>query len=61
MEAAIQSLFPHERKELLAALRRDMRHELRRANADAASRSFHMANYRMTVRLLEVLNPRRCR
>lgn len=52
-------LLPHERRQLLEALRRDMRQELGKARANPAAACYHLANYRMDVRLLETLNPRR--
>jgi len=60
-ENHVASLLPHERKQLLEALRRDMRQQLARARADPASAGYHLANHRMNVRLLEALNPRRGR
>ena len=60
-ENEVATLLPHERKQLLEALRRDMRQELSKARANPASAGYHMANHRMNVRLLEALNPRQGR
>ncbi len=53
------SLFPHEWKQLLEALRRDMREELGKATTNPAYAGYHLANHRINLRLLEALNPRR--
>jgi hypothetical protein len=50
-------LFPHERKALLAALRRDANDQLDRAETDPANAGCHHYNHRMNLRILEALAP----
>jgi hypothetical protein len=57
----IADLFDHEKQMLFAALRRDMRSELLKAESNAQHADYHLTNHRITVRILEVLNPRKAR
>jgi hypothetical protein len=52
------TLFAHERSALLAALRRDLRKETEKSMHNDDHHHFHAMNARLTLRLLEVLNPK---
>lgn len=52
------SLFPHEREALLEALRRDVRTEQCKVKTDPEDAHFHLANSRIGIQILEVLNPK---
>jgi len=52
------SLFPYERDALLEALRRDVRTEQCKVTTDPEDAYFHLANSRIGIQILEVLNPK---
>jgi len=58
MDDRFATLFPHEMEALLAALRRDAREQCRKAETPSEDAQYHLANYRLLVRILEMLNPR---
>lgn len=51
-------LFDCEQRELLEAVRRDLRRELALASMHPELAAYHVTNYRRNIRILEVLNPR---
>lgn len=61
MESRLISLFSYELEALLEALRRDLRAERCKAMTDTENASYHLANYRSTIKVLEILNPKRAR
>jgi hypothetical protein len=54
-------LYAHERNDLLGALRRDLRAAQQLSEIYPQHADYHLLNYRRTLRLLEVLNPRKPR
>lgn len=57
MEEQITSLFAYQKEALLAALRRDMQNELRKAIAEPQWADYHLLNARAVNNILEALNP----
>jgi hypothetical protein len=55
---AIPLLYEHEALHLLEALRRDLPHQLLNAERGGAEADWHRYNARISLRLLEILNPR---
>jgi hypothetical protein len=58
MSDRLSVLFPHEMEALLAALRRDARVHLRKAETMPEDAQYHLANLRRIVRVLEILSPK---
>lgn len=58
MMIALQKLLPHEFSALLEALRRDVRSESSLSQGCSEWTDWHRANARMSMRLLEALNPK---
>lgn len=57
MVTRFASLYPHERSALIAALRRDANALLFKAGTDSTNADYYRFNYRLTIRLLDVLAP----
>jgi hypothetical protein len=51
-------LYPYEFQHLLEALRRDLRASEQKAFMHPHDADYHLLNYRRTLRILEVLNPK---
>lgn len=57
----LDELFPHERAELLEALRRDLREQDKMAKSSSSRwKDWHRNNVIMVKRLLDALNPKAC-
>lgn len=55
----IPTLYPHEHEHLLAALRRDLRHQEDLGHKPGEEGQLHQLQAHHTKRLLEILNPKR--
>jgi hypothetical protein len=54
-------LYPYELQHLLEALRRDLRASEQKSFMHPLDADYHLLNYRRTLRILEILNPRKPR
>lgn len=57
-DAELGTLFSYEKEELLAALRRDLREQLRKAKENPRDADCYLYRSRTLLRVLDVLNPK---